>query len=157
MTRCGECDKPLGRRNASGFCRKHFATHEPTWRERRRETMRRKYAADPAALETHRALLYANMNKPEAIEKRRQHARDRKLSERGRAAQRSIPGFYSRKAYDAATRRLMRLGVPRDELDAYREIMRNRKVSSDEARAMVIESHEIKMARFRREIMEARG
>lgn len=155
MTGCSTCRKPLGSRNASGFCRT-CQNSDPALNLKRRAGVDR-YLSDPAKLHEHRQRFKAAAQSDHAKERRTEAARRIELWRIGHEAQKADPTLRKRAGTRLLPNKLTRLGVPREQWDTYRALMATRYVRSEEAVRMCLEKHEAEMARFRRELLEARA
>jgi len=156
MATCKTCGTTLGRGNKSGFCRKHFnaAEYDPTWRERHARAVRRHYA-DPANLEAAKERARVNGKSPGATAARRAAALRIRLWEIGH---RVLEGDEAARARAGRHRsQTVLAGIPEEQWDTYRLLVKRKHMSAAEARATCLREHETRLARIRRELMEAQS
>lgn len=153
MSLCKTCSGPLGTQNKSGYCKRHISAAlaaNPAWREKQRNGARMSLHSNPVRLEKLRATAVIIGKLPQSVEARRKHCIERRLWERGQAAQ--PKGSQAR--IDAGKRQSATKlpWCPPHLRDDYHRLVNRHKFKAAEARAMIEEQYALEMARFRRSI-----
>lgn len=148
---CRECTAELGYRNTSGYCRRHIARRnadDPTWRERQRAGIRRKFQSDPEYLDRVRISVRKAEASRDRAAMRERWLRDR-VWEKSNAAH--PPGSPSRQQAARSISATKLADIPPHLREMYRDITYSG-VRAAEARAMVLDHHETEMRRWRQDV-----
>jgi hypothetical protein len=154
MTGCKTCGITLGRTNKSGYCRNHFnpSLTDPEWRVKQKAGMKR-MLSDPAKLEALKERARIIGKTPGATEARRAAAKRIGLYKIGHKA---LEGNQDARRRAGAHRTATALkDIPSELRAEYRELTHVKRIPAAEARQMVLEKHELEMARWRREAEQA--
>ena len=161
---CTDCGVAISRQSRTGRCHRHAmrALHaDPAYQANRRSGLARHFA-DPAARSAAGARLRmhnANMSVAE-IERRREHGRwlAREILTPERRAKAQTPEARERSAAKCVERRLG--WCPPDRRDQYRDLVRCKRYSAAEARAMIEADIALELARatpFERQLAAVRA
>lgn len=146
---CKTCGITLGRKNKSGYCRKHVAAHnlaQPHIRERQLAGIRRKFATDPAYLDDLRRRARALGCDPVVNAKRTRHFIENRIWEIGTEAARNPISRAKAGRRSSATK----LGWCPPHLRAdYLYLVRGKRLLAADARALIEERNEVEMRRWR--------
>lgn len=149
---CKTCGAILGRRNKSGYCRKHVAAanaERPEIRERQREGIRRKLAADPAYLDDLRKRARNLSSDPEINLIRSRHFVANRIWEIGHVAA-SNPESRAKAGQRGSATKLA--WCPRHLREEYRYLVHTKRLKAAAAREIILAQHEADMQRWRRGI-----
>lgn len=149
---CKTCGCALGARNKSGYCRPHIAVRnaaDPVWRAKQAEGIRQKLAHDPVYLAQKRAAARALTADPDVVERRTRRFREDKVWQAGHRAALD-PEVRARAGRTLSERRLG--WCPTHLRAEYTNLIRRKRYTAAEARAMIEDQNELEMARWRRSI-----
>jgi len=149
---CKTCGCALGPRNKSGYCRPHIAARnaaDPVWRAKQADGVRRKLSHDPVYLDQKRAAARALSADPDIVERRTRRFRQDKVWEAGHRAALD-PEVRARAGRSISERRLG--WCPVHLRAEYTDLIRRKRFTAAEARAMIEDQNELDMARWRRSI-----
>lgn len=149
MTGCKRCDKPLGPRNVSGYCRKHYSAAEHQNADHGAKISRAlklKYAHDPVFAERAKETARANLFKASGS---KQTATRLRLWEIGLPFS-LAPEVRARAARTHSERRMA--WCPRELREDYRRLVYSKKLRAAEAREIILAQHEKDMATFRKSL-----
>lgn len=154
MTGTCACGTKLGRGNTSGRCRSCATRHfnaDPEIQRARAAGIRRAIALDPLKLAGYRE----RAAKARALNPGHRFTSEtaRVAGEKGNAAR--PKGSPSRLRAGARRVATMHADVPPEELSDYLHLTRVKRLRMDEAKAIILDQHERKMAAFRRKLAEA--
>jgi hypothetical protein len=149
---CKTCSKPLYSRNVTGYCKDHVINDE--FRAKVSAGMRRRMV-DPLARQQARETLAANRHVPGAREARSAAAKRIGLYKLGHKALEGDTEARKRAGRHHSQRRLA--GIPSEQWDTYRNLVKYQHMTAEEARALVFQKHEDEAARIRRQLSEARA
>jgi len=153
---CATCGDELGRNNKHGYCRRHLAAaimQRPNVREKQREGVRRKIAADPVYLESLRKRAAEHARKPETMEQRTRYFRENRVWELGTAAQPAGSEARKRAGRTISAKRLA--WCPPYLRKQYLTLIRNH-YGQEEARRIVLDQEAADIERMRRKMGEIR-
>ncbi|MGX7895493.1 hypothetical protein [Tsuneonella sp. HG222] len=143
------CETTLGRGNASGYCKRHYAKHCMTAEHAANiRAGQKRRMMDPEQRERLREQARAIGKLPQAVKARRERAIRDRIWEKGLAA--VTPE--GRKLAGARSRATKLAWCPPELRDDYMYLIRTKRIKAAEARTMILERHEAEMARWRRAI-----
>lgn len=146
MPECKTCQKPLGRKNRTGYCNQH-AKQSPEYRAKLAAAQRRAQAADPTIRERKSAKMRELAATPEWKARNRELCTERRLWEHGLAARRpDTPAKWGR---TFSRRHGILRWCPEEYLDLARKLARSN-VPPAEVKRMVLEQQERDLAELRR-------
>lgn len=151
---CAMCDTMISGGNKSGFCKRHIfkgLAADPAFNEKRRAAIKATFAVDPVKNERRRETMRRNGMLPQARAARSRAAKQIGLSAIGTRARREKPGTYTDAAKRCSATRLA--WCPPELRELYRHLIRSKRYHAEEARALVLETHERDMAIFRRRML----
>jgi hypothetical protein len=151
---CADCSVALGRANQSGRCRRCLILNlakDPAFQARRQAGIRRAFQANPERREEYAARARAIHKLPQAIEARRRGAIERRIWERGNAAQ-GPAGSPARVRAGKKGSAAKLAWCPPHLREHYRYLVYSQHVKAAEARALILEQHEAEMRRWRRAV-----
>lgn len=143
---CGDCDRVLGPKNKTGYCKFHCQQHRaPDHGEKVSKARKRLFYTDPEALERARQSAKRAGQAPGATEARRKAAKRIGLHRIGQAA---ITAEHRAKAGRKASRTKLSW-CPPELIGEYRHIRRNRGLTAAEAKEVILNQHEADLQRLR--------
>lgn len=148
---CRDCGKPLEKRNSSGFCRTHSAARQmmdPEAREKMARSRRMMFAANPEKREEQAERMRRVRELPQARERRGENLRGGEMTRLSNAVR--PKGSAARMKAGARISATKLAWCPPHLRPLYREIRRGKGYTYDEAKALVLETYEAELARFRR-------
>lgn len=156
MNGCTTCGAQLGRRNKSGYCKRHSgaamwraAANDSEFREKQRAGIKRALMLRPEKLAAMRARLI-KYNKSD--ENRARAAKAMKAARLWEKSPSAPAGSESRIRAGKRSTETRMAWCPRELRDDYRRLVYSKKVPAAEARAIILEHHERYLAKFRASI-----
>jgi hypothetical protein len=152
---CRTCSVPLGRRNKSGFCRRHVSAHnlaQPHIRERQKAGIARKHATDPAFLDGLRARARRLAEDPVINAKRTKHFKEGRFWELGTIAA-NKPEVRARAGRKSSATKLA--WCPPHLRADYLALVRRKRFLAAEARAFIEDQNQVEMRRWRASVEAA--
>lgn len=142
---CPSCDKPLGRKNRTGYCNRH-AKQSPEYREKLAAAQRRVQQADPTIRLRKSKAMREIAATPEWRERNAEQCRRRRLWEQGVAGRTAESNIAQGRTFSA---RHGYLSWCPPELVETARALRRTGVPLDETKRLIAEQHERDMRRFR--------
>lgn len=152
MTReCTTCGKQISKQSRTGMCQPcstRALNASPAFQERRLAGIRRKVETDPEHVARLRERIVAAGKLPQAVEARRAAMGQRRIWEHARGG--PPAGSPSRIRGGIRQSETKLAWCPRELRDAYRDLVKRKRIPAVEARRLILEQHDRNMANFRR-------
>lgn len=145
---CRACEKPLGRKNRTGYCVRH-AKQSPEYRAKLAAAQRRAQQADPTIRTRKSAAMKALAATPEWQTRNAESCRRRRIWERGVAA--LTLDVRAQQGRTFSVRHGIASWCPPELVETARALRRSG-VPIEETKRMIAEQHEQDMRRFRAQI-----